>query len=602
MKGFADSNDNLEIDRTTYRARETVRMNQASAPQPLQDDQIEKYSSAITLSDMEIFIFPELLYGLVLANIMSPKLWEWRNDRFFRNIERKTPYRRVMRLKQFIMDHYEFNLDLETWGLTTKDREIERFRPWISPEQLAESNALFGYTGDQYYFDIDIRRHFGLDKYTTDVIPYWKTETLEAMDAFRYRDGYSDGAGECVSLATLYAAAAFVVCRIPLEDIFLMATPLHSQNFIDVRDGILTNNRRIVTKTMWFNGTELSYKAQRALRNEQVTIVADNTGCVHVLSDRATMDPSQYGRFKHQLRDYLQTSVTSEILANFLRQHSQLQKCFQIEHNYHGKPRYIAAEKVYAYEHGSPYRVSDETREKLLADIDEYEFYSEPLPDRMPLNKFDDLFREREIDLDNERDRADLMKQFDCYNARSRDVLADLRDFITVTPRFPDADTSLGHRDIPPIALTPEMDRDDVLTWLRENRHATPVADLAFYAYRDLAETHPAPFLKAAVERNPVSIEAAEDLSDAEVIERLAALPNESIYDGSRAAQPDEVWNFGRGDGLERILCLANILKSRHPDTALSIEVRDGEARLSSDLHHVTWPTEKAVRLEGTPL
>ena len=35
-------------------------------------------SSAVTLSDMEVFVFPELLYSLVLANIMSPRLWRWR--------------------------------------------------------------------------------------------------------------------------------------------------------------------------------------------------------------------------------------------------------------------------------------------------------------------------------------------------------------------------------------------------------------------------------------------------------------------------------------------------------------------------------------------
>ena len=37
---------------------------------------MEKYSSAITLSDMEVFVFPELMYSLVLANIMSPILWQ----------------------------------------------------------------------------------------------------------------------------------------------------------------------------------------------------------------------------------------------------------------------------------------------------------------------------------------------------------------------------------------------------------------------------------------------------------------------------------------------------------------------------------------------
>ena len=219
---------------------------------------IEKRSSAYTLSDMEIFIFPELMYSLVLANIMSPRLWQWRQDPWFDGMLRMTPYRRITRLKQFIMDHYTFNLDLDTWGLTTQERELARFQDFIDPGTLAKSNALFGYQGDKYYFDSGIRQHFGLDKYEGNVIPYWKTETVEAMDAFRFRPSYPTGAGACVSLATLYAAALFVVAGVPLKQIYLMATPLHSQNYVDIGDGILTNNRRLVTKNMWFNGTELS--------------------------------------------------------------------------------------------------------------------------------------------------------------------------------------------------------------------------------------------------------------------------------------------------------------------------------------------------------
>ena len=45
--------------------------------------ELEKYSSAYTLSDMEVFIFPELFYSLVLANIMSPEIWKWRDDPWF---------------------------------------------------------------------------------------------------------------------------------------------------------------------------------------------------------------------------------------------------------------------------------------------------------------------------------------------------------------------------------------------------------------------------------------------------------------------------------------------------------------------------------------
>ena len=218
----------------------------------------EEKSSAVSLSDMEIFVFPELMYALVLANILSPRLWAWRDLPWFDGIREMRPKKRLQRLRQHIMDNYTFNLDLETWGLTDQKRELARFAPFLSPDEIAASNALFGYHGDAYYYDIDIRRHFGLDKYTSDTIPYWKTETVEAMDAFRHKAGHAVGAGECVSLAGLYAAAAFVVCGLPLDGISLMATPLHSQNFLDVDTGILTNNRRLVTKAMWANGTVIS--------------------------------------------------------------------------------------------------------------------------------------------------------------------------------------------------------------------------------------------------------------------------------------------------------------------------------------------------------
>ncbi|NTV52640.1 MAG: hypothetical protein HGA76_06470, partial [Candidatus Firestonebacteria bacterium] len=106
---------------------------------------LEKYSSAFTLSDMEVFIFPELLYALVLANIMSSRLWAWKADPWFAGVGRMSLNRKIQRLKQYIMEHYSFNLDLETWGLTTKPAELKRFAGIVSADTLARSNALFGY-------------------------------------------------------------------------------------------------------------------------------------------------------------------------------------------------------------------------------------------------------------------------------------------------------------------------------------------------------------------------------------------------------------------------------------------------------------------------
>ncbi|MBR4652144.1 MAG: hypothetical protein IKO72_02180 [Kiritimatiellae bacterium] len=407
---------------------------------------LEEKSSACTLSDMEIFIFPELMYALVLANILSPRLWAWRDLKWFEDIRGMRPKKRLQRLRQHVMDNYTFNLDLETWGLTRQQRELARFAPFIPPADIARSNALFGYHGDAYYYDIDIRRHFGLDKYDSDTIPYWKTETVEAMDAFRHKSGHSVGAGECVSLAGLYAAAAFVVCGLPLESIYLMATPLHSQNFIDVDTGILTNNRRLVTRAMWSNGTVISRQARRALEHERVTIVSHASGFIHLLYPDATIDPAAYTHFSDRLRGFL-----------------------------------------------SPPQ--------------------------------------------------------------------DAADRRVVEPRLPDAGRVRFIRDDEPLSISPDMEREEVVARLDALRATNRTAALAPYAGHELGMVEAAPFVKAALERSPVSRAALKDASENEVVARIAALGNDSIYDGpSRLAQPDEVWNFGRGDGLEKCLLAANIL------------------------------------------
>ena len=437
----------------------------------MRDISLEEKSSASTLSDMEIFIFPELMFSLVLANILSPRLWRWRDLEWFAEIREMRPKKRLQRLRQHIMDNYTFNLDLETWGLTTQARELARFSPFLSPDDIAKSNALFGYQGDVYYYDIDIRRHFGLDKYSGDTIPYWKTETIEAMDAFRHKPGHLVGAGECVSLAGLYAAAAFVVCGLPLESVYLMATPLHSQNFVDVDSGILTNNRRLVTRAMWSNGTVISQQARRALEHERVTIVSHASGYIHLLYPEASIDPASYAHFSERLNAFLVP------------------------------------------------------------------------PD-------------------------------------------DAEDKRHVLPRLPDASRVKFVSDDAPLALTPEMDYAEIADRLSSLRATNRAAALAPYAAHELGATESAPFVKAALERCPVSKEA---LKGTDALSRIAALPNESIYDGtSRCASPDEVWNFARGDGFEKCLLAANALSAREGEIVIS----GGEAALFAKASDDSSPRE----------
>jgi hypothetical protein len=555
--------------------------------------QLEKYSSAFTLSDMEIFIFPELLYALVLANIMSPEIWKWRDDKWFAGIDKMGPLKKIHRLKQYIMDHYSFNLDLDTWGLTDKQTEISRFEEFIGTETLQRSNALFGYEGDKYYFDIDIRKHFGLDKYDSDIIPYWKTETVEAMNAFRFKPGYTTGAGECVSLATLYAAALFVVAKVPLEKIFLLGTPLHSQNFILVDEGVLTNNRRIVTKPMWYNGTELSVLARRALEHEQVTIVAHSTGYIHTIYPEATIGEKEYHHFRQKLSAYLETTMNFEVFTNFLRSVSKYQKLFQLAFTCQDQSRYIRLEKAFAYEHGSKNRIGDKTAKNLFCEIDEEDLSFTPEQDRAIIASDNFIFSQK-----TNAEFHQLFSQEFPALAANKEFMDDMKKFIHTIPKLPSSNkvfTPLHH-----CTIATTQSREEIIGNLMSLRKESVTADLAFYAGRYMDSCDWKPLLKAAFERNPVSVDFFMEMNPEETYKTLESWTEESIYEGNRVALPDEVINYRRGDGIEKAITFMNILKSRH--FAVSVEQLGNTIHVKAEGIKYSFKTQKELRLPVTSM
>lgn len=524
--------------------------------------QLEKFSSAFTLSDMEIFIFPELLYSLVLANIMSPVIWGWRDDPWFEGIEKMGTLKKIHRVKQYVMDHYDFNLDLETWGLTDKQTEINRFRDFMDNETLEQSNALFGYEGDKYYFDMDIRKHFGLDKYDSDIIPYWKTETIEAMNAFKLKPGITNGAGECVSLACLYAAALFIVARVPLDKIFLMGTPLHSQNFILVDEGVITNNRRIVTKAMWFNGTELSALARRALENERVTQVAHSTGFIHAVYPEATINIDSFSQFRQKLSGFLETHVTFEIFTNFLRSVSRFQHLFQLSYSCAHQTKYIRLEKAFAYEHDSKHRINEKSLQKLFCEIDEEDLSSSIELNRAVISPDNFIFKQKST-----KQFLDLLQQEFPLLASNSEFILDLKKFIHTVPKLPSSNKFFSESIT--IELSVTQTREEIITYLSGIRAISTTADLAFYSARFMDSCDWKPFLEAAFKRNPVSVQFFQDADPLTVFNQLSGWSNTSIYDGNRLALPDEVVNFKSGDGLEKAITFLNVIQSRYAEYTL---------------------------------
>ncbi len=540
---------------------------------------LEKFSSAFTLSDMEIFIFPELFFPLVIADIISPILWTWREDPWFRDIEKKSFNNKANRIKQYIIQNYVFNLDLSTWGLTTKGAEIDRFSDFFDMELLKQSNALFGYEGDKYYFDIDIRKHFGLDKFNSDIIPYWKTETIEAMTAFRHKDNFTTGAGECVSLSALYAAAMFVVGRIPLGNIFLIATPLHSQNFIIEKEGMITNNRRIVTKNMWYNGTALSEKARRALENEKVTIVSHISGYIHAVYSEATIDRKAYEHFSLKLREFLSTDLTNLVFINFLRFKSKYKSLFQYCCDCAGKRRYIDLEKMFEYEHSSKFNVAAETRELLVMEIEGDEFHLSPIQGKIILNDIESILRNsRGKNIDEVRQEF-ISVASDLDESYINAMFDDLKEFIYTAPKLPDKEKN--YINTVTLNITNHDSRKEIMDKITRSVGQSELSQLVLYIYRQMDMIDWLPFLKASIERNPVCFTDLDGKDIDDVFHILKDIPDSSIYDGHRLALPDEVWNFKMGDGIEKSILMAGWIIHCDNSAVVGIEISGCNVTLS---------------------
>ena len=74
------------------------------------------------------------------------------------------------------------------------------------------------------------------------------------------------------------------------------------------------------------------------------------------------------------------------------------------------------------------------------------------------------------------------------------------------------------------------------------------------------------------------------------------AMPDESIYDEEgRLAQPDEVWNYSRGDGVEKAVLLANILRRKRPGEEFQIRVSPDQVFLEGAGHDVTFQSNKGL-------
>jgi hypothetical protein len=255
---------------------------------------------------------------------------------------------------------------------------------------------------------------------------------------------------------------------------------------------------------------------------------------------------------------------------------------------------YIEVERIYGYEHTSSKNFSSDARNALLNEIDTEEFSFTPIPNRIILNDFEEFIRNNPDSSIEELDRI-MFEQFMIEKCpRIKEMFKSLESFLEVRPRLPGPDKSFSGGAS--LELPNDLKREEIVEYIYEKAPENEVCRLAQYAFRDMTRIDWEPFVKASMERNPVSARGLEEESKEEAEAFIRGLQDVSIYDGKRLALPDEVYNYGRGDGVEKAFLLANVLKRKEGAGEIVIEIDGKNVTLTSPRMTCRFSSSKGIK------
>ncbi|HZK61163.1 MAG TPA: hypothetical protein VFC41_03750, partial [Anaerovoracaceae bacterium] len=301
-----------------------------------------------------------------------------------------------------------------------------------------------------------------------------------------------------------------------------------------------------------------------------------------------TIDKEAYDIFSSKLKEFLATDLTNLIFINFLRFKSKYKVLFQYRHESSGKQKYISLEKMFEYEHTSKFNISAESRISLLKEIEGDEFHLSPIQGKILMNDIEvilDTFKGRNLkEIENE-----FIKKTDIVSEEIiHEMFIELNDFIFTDPKIPDS--GKNYVSVNNLKITKEDSRKKIVNLISGHADKSELALLTLYVYRQMDKIDWLPFIKAAVERNPVCYTEVSEENLSEVYNILKSMPDESIYDEKRLALPDEVWNFKRGDGIEKALLLADYILLKDISSIISIEIENKNVLLTAgnDEFHFT--------------
>ena len=243
-------------------------------------NQVEEFSRSTSLTVFEIHRSAEsIIPSYLLANMMSPLLWQWRESRPMHSPDGilRRPNRRLKDLqRQF--HWYTFTNDMskpggDYWGLLHFDEEEDRLgKEFIRTIRKDYDETL------RYLLDLDPGSQFGQiveqDFYKQGYFPRLKNETIEGMNAYQRICPMGKGSGKCVALAMLWASALSICARFPLDKIIIVANKAHLFVFLDDEETFsLFNNAKWYNSTRIKNGSELAVQAQSVATGSDVMFI-----------------------------------------------------------------------------------------------------------------------------------------------------------------------------------------------------------------------------------------------------------------------------------------------------------------------------------------
>jgi hypothetical protein len=248
---------------------------------------------------------------------------------------------------------------------------------------------------------------------------------------------------------------------------------------------------------------------------------------------------------------------------------------------------------MFEYEHSSKNHVGLESREGLISEIEGDEFHLSPIQGKLMLNDFETILNEEHGKSLPEIENKFIDAAGEISEGVIREMFSDLRDFTSTEPNLPDIRKNFV--DIPRLSIHVDDSREAIAAKIAAMSGLSEMARLTLYVYRQMDVIDWLPFVKAAIERNPVSYIDLNGKMPHEVHEMLLKLPGESIYDSARLALPDEVWNFRRGDGIEKALLLASYIHYLNKDSFIIIDINQDEVILKAGETSYSFISEKGL-------